>query len=86
MAKVSSKNIILPRQKEDTITIDAASPQATALPCGTRKPPGSYTYGSHDNENNITGTSRGKVLGTGRETNFTDTYGENGSSLFVVEC
>lgn len=49
-----------------------------ALPRGTRKAAGTYTYG--DNNNKITITTS-TVLGEGRFTNFTDTTGENSNTL-----
>ncbi|MDY8022296.1 hypothetical protein [Paenibacillus polymyxa] len=78
------KDIILPDQKENAITTNNVSLQA--LPRGTRKAPGTYTYGSHNNEIVITGTSSGKVQGTGRGTNFTDSTGENSNSLQRGDC
>ncbi|MEK5645923.1 hypothetical protein BK138_34070 [Paenibacillus rhizosphaerae] len=66
------KDIIYP---EDQTTVGVQS----ALPQGTRKAPGTYTYGAHNNSIVITGTSTGKVQGTGRGTNFTDTYGDHGN-------
>ncbi len=54
----------MPEQKENAITTNNVSLQA--LPRGTRKPPGTYTYGDHDNEIKIRGTSSGYVRGTGR--------------------
>ncbi|WP_342427517.1 hypothetical protein [Paenibacillus sp. FSL L8-0158] len=78
------KDFILPEQKENAITTNNVSLQA--LPRGTRKPPGTYTYGAHDNEIKIHGTSDGYVRGTGRGTNFTDTYGENSNRLQRGDC
>ncbi|WP_311080692.1 hypothetical protein [Paenibacillus polymyxa] len=78
------KDIILPDQKENAITTNNVSLQA--LPRGTRKPPGAYTYGNHDNEIKISGASDGYVRGTGRGTNFTDTYGENSNKLEKGDC
>lgn len=78
------KDIILPGQKENAITTNNVSLQA--LPRGTRKPPGTYTYGDHDNEIKIRGTSDGYVRGTGRGTNFTDKYGENSNRLGKGDC
>ncbi|MCM3173609.1 MULTISPECIES: hypothetical protein [unclassified Paenibacillus] len=49
-----------------------------ALPRGTRKAAGTYTYGSNNNKITITSST---VLGEGRFTNFTDTTGENSNTL-----
>lgn len=49
-----------------------------ALPRGTRKPAGTYTYGNHNNTITISNSS---VLGVGRITNFTDKTGENDNTL-----
>ncbi|WP_308722913.1 hypothetical protein [Paenibacillus polysaccharolyticus] len=49
-----------------------------ALPRGTRKAAGTYTYGSNNNKITITSST---VLGEGRFTNFTDTTGENSNNL-----
>ncbi|CAM4494726.1 MULTISPECIES: hypothetical protein [Paenibacillus] len=49
-----------------------------ALPEGTRKPVGTYTYGKHDNTIII---SKSKVQGEGRITNFTDKKGEKERKL-----
>ncbi|URJ58309.1 hypothetical protein [Paenibacillus polymyxa] len=74
----------MPDQKENAITTNNVSLQA--LPRGTRKSPGTYTYGAHDNEIKISGTFSGYVRGTGRGTNFTDTYGENSNILDKGDC
>ncbi|MGZ7441216.1 hypothetical protein [Paenibacillus sp. TH7-28] len=48
-----------------------------ALPRGTRKPAGTYTYGKHNNTIIITERS---VQGEGRITNYTDKQGEKEDS------
>nr|WP_187351613.1 hypothetical protein [Brevibacillus laterosporus] len=57
-----------------------------ALPRGTRKAAGTYTYGANDNSIVISGSKSGSVLGTGRITNFTDTTGENSNTLEKGDC
>ncbi|KZE71604.1 hypothetical protein [Paenibacillus elgii] len=49
-----------------------------ALPRGTRKPAGTYTYGKNNNKITI---AEKHVLGEGRFTNFTDTEGESENTL-----
>ncbi|MDR0268668.1 hypothetical protein [Paenibacillus sp.] len=73
------KDIIYP---QDQKTIDIKS----ALPQGSRKAPGTYTYGAHNNSITITGTSSGKVLGTGRGTTFTDTGGDHNNNMKKGDC
>ncbi|WP_202128809.1 hypothetical protein [Paenibacillus dendrobii] len=73
------KDIIYP---QDQKTIEVMS----ALPQNSRKAPGTYTYGAHNNSITITGTSAGKVLGTGRGTTFTDTMGDNDNNMKKGDC
>lgn len=56
------------------------------LPRGTRKPPGTYTYGKSNNSITIKGTTSGSVLGEGRFTNYSDTVGENDNTLKKGDC
>ncbi|WP_311078445.1 hypothetical protein [Paenibacillus polymyxa] len=74
------KDIILP----NNVSSDVYG--LNALPRGTRNPAGDYRYGASNNVISISGDKHGSVLGTGRGTNFTDTYGENGNRLQRGDC
>ncbi|TRY24404.1 hypothetical protein FOI68_17300 [Brevibacillus sp. LEMMJ03] len=72
--------------KEIMYPQDVSTYAYNPLPRGTRKPPGTYTYGNNNNTITITGTTSGSVLGEGRFTNFTDTIGENDNTLKKGDC
>ncbi|MDP1513415.1 hypothetical protein L8C07_26225 [Paenibacillus sp. CMAA1739] len=74
------KDIILP----NNVSSDVYG--LNALPRGTRNPAGDYRYGPSNNVISISGDQHGSVIGTGRGTNFTDTYGENGNRLQRGDC